>query len=506
MLLSHRTGVKYITLLQARQRVLGTTDLNSSNIGAHDRIGQKSRESHDVAFWLWDPQNHVISALVRASANANLLLLPPPTSSSSFIRIIPPSQSSPVQSSPVRIPMDKKLVQVSEQEICIDFALDSKCRANVRLTSLCATTAVAFKVQTSSPHKFLVKPPTGLIPPLSHVTFQVILKPQIQLPPAYPRSPSDKFLIRTAEFTTELTHSDSINHWFSSSSCPRGSTHDIKLKVAFVGPLLLRHAVTCGDYDGVRNIIKRQRTILAELPPAEAESILQIATELDNPENLINLLLEGGLRIDPISDQVHYGGDSKCPSNGRDELDVAEACDRLDDVLGLRESEPLDSKDRGNGRCAEVRKSRADPTTTIGHSRSRHDFVHDKDKLEMGELMLMAARRGDLKNVELLLQNGADINCCDQYGLTALHAAAIKGHKDVARVLIRFGSDLESQDGEGHAPLHMAVVGGSLETVKILVHGGANVNAKSNGGATPLYMATAMGYDDITEFLTSRKH
>lgn len=280
--------------------------------------------------------------------------------------------------------MDKKLVQVSEQEICIDFALDSKCRANVRLTSLCATAAVAFKVQTSSPHKFLVKPPTGLIPPLSHVTFQVILKPQAQLPPSYPRSPSDKFLIRTAEFTTESTHSDSINHWFSSSSCPRGSTHDIKLKVAFVGPLLLRHAVTCGDYDGVRNIIKRQRTILAELPPAEAESILRIATELDDPENLINLLLEGGLRIGPTgvsvsSDQVHYEGDFKCPSNGRDELDVAEACDRLDDVLGLREHEPLDSKDKGNGRCAEVRKSSADPTTTIGHSRSRHDLAHDKD-------------------------------------------------------------------------------------------------------------------------------
>ncbi|PQP97724.1 uncharacterized protein Pyn_10720 [Prunus yedoensis var. nudiflora] len=83
-------------------------------------------------------------------------------------------------------------------------------------------------------------------------------------------------------------------------------------------------------------------------------------------------------------------------------------------------------------------------------------------KLEMGELVLMAARRGDLKQVELLLQNGADINCCDQYGLTALHASAIKGHKDIALMLIEFGLELECRDSEGHAPLHLAVVGGSL--------------------------------------------
>ncbi|VVA18433.1 PREDICTED: ankyrin-3 [Prunus dulcis] len=375
-------------------------------------------------------------------------------------------------------PMEKKLVQVSEQEVLIDFALNCKCRANVRLTSLCATAPVAFKVQTSSPHKFLVKPPTGLIPPLCHLTFQVILKPQAQLPPTFPRSPSDRFLIRTSEFTRD-SESESINQWFS--SCSRGSSHDLKLKVAFVGPFLLRHAVTCGDYNAARNIIKRQRTILTEFPPGDAESLLQVATELVNPEDMTNLLLEAGLRIDARvrSEQVNYEVDSKWASNGHEEPQVAGACDRLDFGMGCR-----------NGVC--------DNRRSIQHA------AGDKDKLEMGELVLMAARRGDLKHVELLLQNGADINCCDQYGLTSLHASAIKGHKDIALMLIEFGLELECRDSEGHAPLHLAVVGGSLETVEMLVQNGANVNAKSNSGATPLYMATAMGYDDITEFLISR--
>ncbi|KAB2596333.1 ankyrin repeat domain-containing protein 50-like [Pyrus ussuriensis x Pyrus communis] len=351
--------------------------------------------------------------------------------------------SSSFQSSPVRIPMDKKLIQVLEQEICIDFTLDSKCRANVRLTSLCTTATIAFKVQTSSLHKFLVKPPIGLISLLSHA----------QLPLSYPCSPSDGFLIKTIEFLTiESTHSKSINHWFFSSSFPHGSTHDIKLKVAFVGPLLLHHVVTCRDYDNVRNIIKWQRIILAELPLAEAESIFWIATEL---ENLINLLLEVGLRIGRIRasvscGQVYYKEDFKCVSKKFLVIHVAETYGQLDHVLGLRESS-------------------ADPTTTIDHSRSRHDFAHNKD---MGELVLIAARRGDLKDVELLLKNGADINCRDH-----------TGHNHVARVLIRFRSDL--------GPLHIAVGGGSLGT--------------SNGSATPQYMATSMGYDDIAEFLNSRK-
>ncbi|KAM5556745.1 protein VAPYRIN [Rosa sericea] len=376
---------------------------------------------------------------------------------------------------------NSKLVQVSEQEVRIDFTLNQKCRANVRLTSLSSTCPVAFKVQTSSPHKFLVKPPTGLIPPLSFATFQVVLKPQSHLPASFPRSPADRFLIKTAEFFPSACNSDSLDSWF------RGAhTRDLKLKVAFVGPVLLRHAVRGGDCEAVRNIIRRQRSILAEMTPGEAESLLRVATELAEPERMINLLLEAGLRIEAglRLDQV----DEELVRNGMDELRVAEASDRFASVLGFRESGPSKAED---------------PRVTKGHGH-RPRVATDSDKLELGEQMLMAARIGDLRDVELLFLEGADISYCDQYGLTALHAAAIKGHKEVVLMLVEFGLDLESRDSEGHAPLHLAVVGGNLETVEMLIQNGANVNAKSKSGATPLYMATAMGYDDITEFLISR--
>nr|XP_011469938.1 PREDICTED: serine/threonine-protein phosphatase 6 regulatory ankyrin repeat subunit A-like isoform X1 [Fragaria vesca subsp. vesca] len=364
----------------------------------------------------------------------------------------------------------EKLVQVSEQEVRIDFALNQKCRANVTLTSLISTCPVAFKVQTSSPHKFLVKPPTGVIPPSSSATFQVILKPQPHLPPSFPRSPSDRFLIKAAR----LPHpSADVNAFFKG---PR-RTSDLKLKVAFVGPVLLKHAVRGGDLEAVRNIIRRQRTVLAEMRPAEAEELLRVATGLDEPERMINLLLEAGLRIEAAGVR----------RDAVDERRVAEASDRFASVLGLREAGPS----KGEG----IRLSKDHGRRRVGTG---------SDKLELGEKLLMAARIGDLRDVELLFLEGADISYCDQYGLTALHAAAIKGHKEVVQMLVEFGLDLESRDGEGHAPLHLAVVGGNLETVEMLIQNGANVNAKSKSGATPLYMATAMGYDDIIEFLISR--
>ena len=124
--------------------------------------------------------------------------------------------------------------------------------------------------------------------------------------------------------------------------------------------------------------------------------------------------------------------------------------------------------------------------------------------LEQGETVLTAARRGELKPLEILLQRGASISHRDQYGLTALHVAAIKGHREVAVLLIEFGLGLESEDNEGHAPLHLAVEGGSMETVEMLVDKGANIDARSRRGATPLDLANALGYKDIARFLVNR--
>lgn len=64
-----------------------------------------------------------------------------------------------------------------------------------------------------------------------------------------------------------------------------------------MGPVLLCDAVSRGDLDAVRNLMKRQRSVLADLKPDEAESLLREATRLVDPDDMVHLLLEAGLRI-----------------------------------------------------------------------------------------------------------------------------------------------------------------------------------------------------------------
>lgn len=439
-------------------------------------------------------------------------------------------------------------MEVSDQVVCIDFVLGTKCRATVRLRSLSATTSIAFKIQTSSPHKFLVNPPSGLISPLSQSTFQIILRPQPKIPSTFPRSASDRFLIRTSLVGSSVsTNPDTITSW----------THDIKLKVAFVGPFLLRHAVNIGDCDAVRSMLKFQRTLLTELSTREAESLHRVAVRLDNSVEMVSLLLEVGLKIDSTTRILEDVEESRWTEKGWSELHVAAAFDRTDEVsrlIKMGNRRGLDCKDKegktplylaaskGYERCvkllagagATVDARRIDGWTALyraaakgdrrmvkvlvelgadpsivadNRNRSAIDVARDEghkevvETLERGEEVLNAARRGDLGRLEFLLETDASVDFRDQYGLTAIHMAAIKGYKDVVMLLVEFGSDLECTDAEGRTPLHMAVVGGDKDTVEVLVIRGANVNAKCNRDVTPLQVAEAMGNESLTQCL-----
>ena len=110
-----------------------------------------------------------------------------------------------------------------------------------------------------------------------------------------------------------------------------------------------------------------------------------------------------------------------------------------------------------------------------------------REVVEVGEAIFEVSRNGEANEVKALLRRGGgSVKYRDQYGLTALHAAAFKGYKDVMKVLIELGGlDLECEDEEeGHVPLHMAVESGDVETVQVLVEKGVNLNVVNKRGAT----------------------
>lgn len=194
-----------------------------------------------------------------------------------------------------------------------------------------------------------------------------------------------------------------------------------------MGPFLLRHAVTRGDVDSVKSILKRQQPILADLAQREAESLLQVATDLaNNSEGMVNLLLEAGLKIDA---RVRAGGgagffevDPRWESKGWSDLHVAVALDRMDEVSDLAKGfGSLDLRDK-EGRTP----------------------LH------------LAASRGNIKCAKVLVESGADKDGKSKDGRTALYRAAANGDRRMVEMLMVLGADPRVPDDRGRSAIDVA--------------------------------------------------
>ena len=64
-----------------------------------------------------------------------------------------------------------------------------------------------------------------------------------------------------------------------------------------------------------------------------------------------------------------------------------------------------------------------------------------------------AAAEGDVAELHALLTCGAEIDCADEEGLTALHLAAEFGRHEAVQLLVELGADLEACDDTGQTPL-----------------------------------------------------
>lgn len=84
-----------------------------------------------------------------------------------------------------------------------------------------------------------------------------------------------------------------------------------------------------------------------------------------------------------------------------------------------------------------------------------------------------------------------------------LHAAVYEHDIPVARALLDEGANPDAFDDWGLAPLHWGVIAGSVDLCKLLINRGAQADILSplSPELTPLSIARLMGYTDLQRIL-----
>jgi len=92
---------------------------------------------------------------------------------------------------------------------------------------------------------------------------------------------------------------------------------------------------------------------------------------------------------------------------------------------------------------------------------------------ELNLALFAAAETGNAKKAAKLIAEGAQADAYNA-GLRPMYYAVTKGHKDVVELLIENGAQVNVKDAAGQQPLDYAVWSGSRDMVELLLDHGAN--------------------------------
>lgn len=130
--------------------------------------------------------------------------------------------------------------------------------------------------------------------------------------------------------------------------------------------------------------------------------------------------------------------------------------------------------------------------------------IVQSEKPPLGEAMVKLAEKGDIHNLERLLDAGYDVDTVSSGDGTALIGAAREGHVQTVEFLLHRKADPNVvSEGDG-SPLIAAAEYGDPMVVKLLLDAGANIDEIVTGDENPLMGASAYGHEDVVQLLIAR--
>ena len=118
--------------------------------------------------------------------------------------------------------------------------------------------------------------------------------------------------------------------------------------------------------------------------------------------------------------------------------------------------------------------------------------------------MCFACQMGCTNAVQLLLDNGADINKTHKCSWTPTYIACFHGHVDAVRLLLDSGAAIDKASVMGETPLYTACCKGYIDVVRLLLEKGAEVDKVNLMGETPLYTACCYDNINVAQFLLEK--
>ncbi|MDD5157760.1 ankyrin repeat domain-containing protein [Sulfurimonas sp.] len=119
--------------------------------------------------------------------------------------------------------------------------------------------------------------------------------------------------------------------------------------------------------------------------------------------------------------------------------------------------------------------------------------------------VIQSSASGDIKNLDIAIRNGGNVNEKDQFNLTPLIWATRNGRLETVKYLIEKGADVDLKTGHNETALHWAAAFGHIDIAKFLIEKGADTEVRNYQNKTPIDIAAVSIKQNLQNFVAERK-